>query len=63
MKISLDQEVCQQHAQCVMSCPDVFGWNDDNTKVIVLQPNPPAEIQDAARDAADLCPIMAITVD
>lgn len=63
MKITLDDEVCQKHAQCVMACPEVFGWNEDNTKVLVLNPSPEGDLQDAARDAADLCPVIAITID
>lgn len=62
MKITLDQEVCQRHAQCVMAAPQIFAFNEAGDKVIVLDPSPPEELHDAARDAADLCPIQAIEI-
>ncbi|WP_163506817.1 ferredoxin [Fodinicola acaciae] len=62
MKIVVDRDKCIGSGQCVMTDPAVFDQDEDDGLVILLQPEPPADHQAAARDAAMICPSQAITI-
>lgn len=62
MKVITDQDKCIASGQCVMAAPDVFDQRDDGT-VELLNANPPEELAEGARQAAWLCPALAITVE
>jgi ferredoxin len=59
VKISVDHDVCQGHAQCTLLCPEVFELDDDGY-VVLLTTEPAAEYEAAVRDAVDACPEQAI---
>ena len=61
MKVSVDEDRCQGHARCWSICPEVFEL-DDEGHAVVVQPEVPAELEAKAREAADNCPELAITV-
>lgn len=63
MRIITDLDKCCGNGICVMDAPAVFDQNDDDGTVIVLAPEPAAELHDAVRDAARHCPTEAITVE
>jgi ferredoxin len=60
MKITVDEDKCCAAGQCVLAAPDVFDQRDDDGVVVLLDPSPPSELHQAARDAAALCPAAAI---
>ena len=60
MKIVADQDKCVASGQCVTAAADVFDQRDDDGIVVLLTDNPPAEREDAVRQAASLCPSLAI---
>lgn len=60
MEIKVDYDVCEANAVCEDICPEVFHVNEKD-QLIVLQPNPPAELHDKVRQAVDRCPKAAIT--
>ncbi len=60
MEIKVDYDVCEANAVCEDICPEVFHVNEQD-QLIVLQPNPPAELHDKVRQAVDRCPKAAIT--
>ena len=62
MKLTADQSKCLAYANCIAAAEDIFDL-DDNALVIVLEPEPGNERQAAARRAAALCPVKAITVE
>lgn len=62
MRIQADQTKCIGAGQCVMTAPDVFDQREDDGVVQILNTQPPAEHQTAAREAAALCPAAVITV-
>ncbi|MCB5168270.1 ferredoxin [Streptomyces bambusae] len=62
MRVSTHPAQCCAAGQCVLIAPDVFDQADDGT-VVVLLPEPPADRADAVREAAAVCPGMAIQVD
>jgi ferredoxin len=57
--IEIDRELCYGFGDCVASAPDVFELDDDE-KAVVADPNG-ASREDLA-DAAENCPVMAITI-
>jgi ferredoxin len=48
--------------QCVLSADAVFDQREEDGTVVLLDPGPPAELDDDVRRAAMLCPAQAITV-
>jgi ferredoxin len=48
---------------CVTRAPEIFGQNEADGVVRVLQPNPSPALHRAARDAAAGCPVQAISLD
>ena len=49
--------------QCVVAAPDVFDQRDEDGVVVLLDPAPPAEQDGDVRQAAAVCPALAITVE
>ena len=62
MKVHVDQERCVGAGNCVVQAPEIFDQGEDGI-VILLQPDPPAELYEAARDATVTCPALAITIE
>ncbi|MFI6070667.1 ferredoxin [Actinoplanes sp. NPDC051343] len=63
MKVLVDQEKCVASGQCVVAAPDVFDQRDEDGVVVLLDPAPPAEQDGDVRQAAAVCPALAITVE
>ncbi|MER6945190.1 ferredoxin [Nonomuraea sp. NPDC000554] len=63
MKILLDQDKCVASGQCVMAAAEVFDQRDEDGIAVLLDPAPPAELAADVRQAAALCPALAIHVD
>ncbi len=62
MKITVDFDLCESNAICMAVAPEVFEVRDDDF-LYVLNENPPAELHEKVREAADRCPKQAITVE
>ncbi|MBQ1023719.1 ferredoxin [Micromonospora sp. C95] len=61
MKIEVDQEKCCGAGQCALIAPEVFAQRDDRI-VVLLVPVPDESLHDPVRDAAEACPMSAITL-
>lgn len=61
MKVIVDFDVCASTGACTQACPEVFEIRSDGY-LYVLDDEPPAELHDAVRDAAEGCPTGAITL-
>ena len=62
MKVFVDQDKCVASGQCVLAAPDVFDQRDEDGIVVLLTDNPPADRADDVRQAAAVCPALAILV-
>ncbi|WP_019546639.1 ferredoxin [Streptomyces sulphureus] len=60
MRITVDEEKCCGAGQCVLTAPEVFDQRDEDGVVVLLDAEPAAERQDAAQEAAAVCPAGAI---
>lgn len=63
MKVTIDQDKCVASGQCVTAAAEVFDQRDEDGIVVLLNENPPAELAADVRQAAVVCPALAITVD
>jgi ferredoxin len=57
IKVNLDE--CIGCGVCSQICPEVFKLDEDEGKCIVISQT----VSDSAREAADSCPVSAITID
>lgn len=62
MKANVDKDVCIGCGLCPSICPEVFDMDDDGKAKAVVSEVASAA-QDETREAADSCPVGAISVD
>jgi len=63
MKITIDQARCVAAGQCVVAAAEVFDQRDEDGIVVLLNDSPPEEHADAVREAASVCPALAIAIE
>jgi ferredoxin len=63
MKITVDEDKCCGAGSCVLIAPEVFDQRDEDGVVVLLDVAPGAELHDAVREAASVCPASAILLD
>lgn len=61
MRIVVDRDVCQNHGQCAIACPEVFAM-DENSEM-VYEPSPDETLRSLVEDAVDACPTQAISLE
>ena len=62
MKVTADLDLCQGHQMCQFEAPEVFGFDADADKVVVLDENPPEGLREQVQRAIKYCPAMALSV-
>ncbi|MFF4775048.1 ferredoxin [Microtetraspora fusca] len=62
MKVRVDELVCEANAVCTGLAPEVFELDDDDRLLVVL-PEPPAEMLDRVRHAVRSCPKAALSLE
>jgi ferredoxin len=60
--VIVDYDVCASTGSCMQVCPEVFEVRSDGF-LYVLDENPPEALHDRVREAADLCPTGAISLE
>ncbi len=63
MIVKINQEVCVGAGLCVLSVADVFDQRDEDGVVILRNPNPGANEEEAVLGAVRKCPAGAIAVE
>jgi ferredoxin len=63
MRAVADLDVCQAHQMCQAEAPDVFGFDQDADRVVVLQERPEESQRDAVTSAVRYCPAMALSLE
>ena len=59
MRVTVDLDMCASTGGCAQNCPEVFEIREDGYLHVLID-EPPADLHDRVRDAADLCPTAAI---
>ncbi|WP_067668539.1 ferredoxin [Nocardia miyunensis] len=63
MKVTVDEVKCIAAGHCVMHAGAVFDQRDEDGIVVLLDENPPEELAEDVRQAAAVCPAMAIHLE
>ncbi|MDT6987703.1 ferredoxin [Streptomyces lusitanus] len=62
MDITIDHDRCIGAGQCALVAPGVFDQRDEDGLAVLLVDRPAGEQRAAAREAAESCPLSAISV-
>jgi ferredoxin len=62
-RVVADLDLCQAHQMCQGEAPDVFGFDIDADRVVVLQEHPDESERSQVADAVKFCPAMALAVE
>jgi len=62
MKIVVDWDLCQGHANCMGDAPEVFRVDDEGMLTVLLE-QPPEALRQKVELAARYCPTQAIRVE
>ncbi|QII07358.1 ferredoxin [Rhodococcoides fascians A25f] len=63
MKVVVDQDKCVAAGQCVAASMEVFDQRDEDGIVVLLEEFPSAELAEDVRQAAAVCPALAIQIE
>ena len=63
MKAAVDAETCTGCGLCVDICPDVFAFDDEGNIAVVIADPIPTDAEETCQDAADDCPVDAISIE
>ncbi|KIZ14871.1 ferredoxin [Streptomyces natalensis] len=61
MRLSTDRARCCSSGMCVITAPEVFDQDDEDGRVLLLDPTPSPALHEAVRQAIEVCPCGVIT--
>jgi len=56
VRVVVEVERCRGAGLCALNAPEVFDQDEEDGTVVVIDEEPPAELHQAVRVAAGLCP-------
>jgi ferredoxin len=62
VKVRVDPRLCVCSGSCTRLVPEVFAQSEDTGTVVLLNPDPPEDLQKIVGEAADICPSGAIEI-
>jgi len=62
-RVVADTGLCQGHQLCQGEAPDVFGFDDDQDAVVVLEEHPDESRRAAVTTAVKYCPAFALSIE
>jgi ferredoxin len=62
MRVKVDYDVCASTGACMQTCPEVFEVRSDGY-LYVLNEEPGEELWGKVREAAEMCPTGAISLE
>ena len=62
LKVILEQDKCVASGQCVTAAETVFDQRDEDGIAVLLEEHPSREVEAEVRQAAAVCPVLAIHV-
>lgn len=62
MKAEVDKDTCIGCELCAGMCPDVYHMDNDG-KSEAIEGDVPQSLEESAKEAAESCPVFAITVE
>ena len=60
MRVTVDEQTCQHHGQCMIECPQVFQLISPEQ---LRYAHPDESLRDDVEAVADGCPTMSITIE
>lgn len=62
MRITADLGKCRAYGNCLAAAPDIYDLTEDDV-VMILEPNPAPDREEAARSGVRQCPSKALAVE
>ena len=63
MRVIASTHKCIASGSCVMTCAQVFGQRDEDGVVQVLDEHPALDLLKSVKQAVDLCPSLALSLE
>lgn len=63
MRVRIDYDLCMGDGNCRKVCPEVFGYDDDKLRGVVLKADVPTALEAKVRQAAEECAPGAIALE
>jgi ferredoxin len=63
MKLIADTGKCVGAGQCVLTEPQLFDQSEEDGTVIILDDSPEGEFAAKAREAVQICPSQALSIE
>lgn len=61
MKVVVDPRLCKGYANCIVEAPEIFDFDDDTGKSVVIDAEPAPALQAELDQAVRMCPVQAIS--
>jgi ferredoxin len=62
MRVAAERGRCVGSGSCALAVPEVFAQSAKDGRVVLLTDSPAPELHEATEEAADFCPVAAISV-